>query len=81
MQKDLGRSLRLIAEQGADAFYRGPLADLIVAEMKAGGLITRADLAAYRANVRKPIHGNYRGYDVYAPGPPRRRRNLSCRDA
>jgi gamma-glutamyltranspeptidase/glutathione hydrolase len=71
VQKDLARSLRLIAEQGADAFYRGPIADLIAAEMKAGGgLITRDDLAAYHANVRKPIHGTYRGYDVYAPPPP-----------
>ncbi len=39
--------------------------------MKAGGgLITRDDLAAYRANERKPIHGTYRGYDIYAPPPP-----------
>lgn len=71
IQKDLARSLRLIAEQGADAFYRGTIADLIVAEMKAGGgLITRDDLAAYHAHVRRPIHGTYRGYDVYAPPPP-----------
>lgn len=71
VQKELGRTLRLIAEQGPDAFYTGPIADLIVAEMKSGGgLLTRADLAAYRANLRRPIHGTYRGYDVYAPPPP-----------
>lgn len=71
VQKDLARSLRLIAEQGPDAFYKGEIADLLVAEMKSGGgLITRDDLAAYRANIRKPIHGVYRGYDVYAPPPP-----------
>jgi gamma-glutamyltranspeptidase/glutathione hydrolase len=71
VQKDLARSLRLIAEDGADAFYKGPIADLIATEMKAGGgLITRADLAAYTANERRPIHGTYRGYDVYAPPPP-----------
>jgi gamma-glutamyltranspeptidase/glutathione hydrolase len=71
VQKDLARSLRLIAEGGPDAFYKGPIADLIAAEMKAGGgLITGADLAAYRANVRAPVHGTYRGYDVYAPPPP-----------
>jgi gamma-glutamyltranspeptidase/glutathione hydrolase len=71
VQKDLARSLRLIAEQGPDAFYKGPIADLIAAEMKSGGgLITRADLAGYHANVRRPIHGTYRGYDVYAPPPP-----------
>ncbi|HMF14748.1 MAG TPA: gamma-glutamyltransferase [Gemmataceae bacterium] len=71
VQKDLARSLTLIAEGGADSFYKGPIADLIAAEMKSGnGLITKADLAAYHANTREPIHGNYRGYDVYAPPPP-----------
>lgn len=71
VQKDLGRTLRLIAEQGADAFYKGPITDLIVAEMKSGkGLITREDLAAYQAVAREPIHGTFRGYDVYGPPPP-----------
>jgi gamma-glutamyltranspeptidase/glutathione hydrolase len=71
VQKDLARTLRLIAEQGPDAFYTGPIAEQIVAEMKAGGgLITRQDLADYRAQVRQPIHGTYRGYDVYGPPPP-----------
>ncbi len=71
VQPDLGRTLRLIAEQGPDAFYKGKIADLIAAEMKAGkGLITKDDLAAYKAHARVPIHGTYRGYDVYAPPPP-----------
>jgi gamma-glutamyltranspeptidase/glutathione hydrolase len=71
VQKDLGKTLRSIAEKGPDAFYKGPIADLVVAEMKrGGGLITRADLAGYSAKVRRPIHGTYRGYDVYAPPPP-----------
>jgi gamma-glutamyltranspeptidase/glutathione hydrolase len=71
VQKDLGWALRQIAEQGPDAFYKGAVADKLVAEMKAGGgLITKADLAAYRANERKPIHGTFRGHDVYAPPPP-----------
>jgi gamma-glutamyltranspeptidase/glutathione hydrolase len=35
-----------------------------------GGLITRDDLAGYHADVRTPVHGTYRGYDVYAPPPP-----------
>jgi gamma-glutamyltranspeptidase/glutathione hydrolase len=71
VQKDLGATLRLIADHGADAFYHGPVADLIAAEMSSGGgLITRDDLAAYHANVRQPIHGTYRGYDVFAPPPP-----------
>ena len=71
MQKDLAKTLRRIAEQGPDAFYKGAIAELIAAEMKrGGGLITTEDLAAYEAKARKPIHGTYRGYDVYGPPPP-----------
>jgi gamma-glutamyltranspeptidase/glutathione hydrolase len=68
---DLAGTLRRIADHGPDAFYQGAIADQLVAEMKAsGGLITREDLAAYEAKVRTPIHGTYRGYDIYAPPPP-----------
>jgi gamma-glutamyltranspeptidase/glutathione hydrolase len=71
VQPDLANTLKLIAGQGAEAFYTGPVADLIEAEMKAGrGYITKSDLAAYRAKERAPIHGTYRGYDVYGPPPP-----------
>jgi gamma-glutamyltranspeptidase / glutathione hydrolase len=71
VQPDLARTLRLIAEQGPDAFYTGPVADLLVKEMRgSGGLITKEDLAHYKAVERVPIHGVYRGYDVYAPPPP-----------
>jgi gamma-glutamyltranspeptidase/glutathione hydrolase len=71
IQKDLAKTLRLIAEQGPDGFYKGRVAELLAAEMKRdGGLITTADLAAYQAKARKPIHGTYRGYDVYGPPPP-----------
>jgi gamma-glutamyltranspeptidase/glutathione hydrolase len=71
VQKDLAKTLRLIADKGADGFYKGTVAELLAAEMKRGdGLITTEDLAAYEAKVRKPIHGTYRGYDVYGPPPP-----------
>lgn len=71
VQTDLAATLRLIAEDGPDAFYRGTIADKIAAEMKAGGgLMTKEDLAGYHANVRAPVHGTYRGYDVYGPPPP-----------
>ncbi len=71
VQPDLARTLRLIAAKGPDAFYTGPIADQLVAEMKAGGgLIAKEDLAAYRAMERVPVHGTYRGYDVYGPPPP-----------
>jgi gamma-glutamyltranspeptidase / glutathione hydrolase len=69
--KDLGRTLRLVAEKGPDAFYTGELADLVEKEMTAGGgLITARDMARYEAHDRKPIHTTYRGYDVYGPPPP-----------
>lgn len=71
VQPELARCLDQIAQSGTDAFYRGPIAELLVAEMKAGGgLITKEDLAAYQAQIRTPIHGTYRGYDVYAAPPP-----------
>ena len=71
VQKDLARTLKRIAEQGADGFYKGETADLFAAEMKAdGGIITKEDLASYQAKARPPIHGVYRGYDVYGPPPP-----------
>jgi gamma-glutamyltranspeptidase/glutathione hydrolase len=69
--KDLGCTLRTIAEQGADAFYTGEPARMLVEEMKrGGGLITKDDLAGYKANERKPVHATYRGYDIYGPPPP-----------
>jgi gamma-glutamyltranspeptidase/glutathione hydrolase len=71
VQKDLARTLRRLAEDGPGAFYAGELADLFEREMRqGGGLVTRADLARYEAKERKPVHGTYRGYDVYGPPPP-----------
>jgi gamma-glutamyltranspeptidase/glutathione hydrolase len=71
VQNDLARSLSQIAEQGPDAFYRGEIAEKIAADMIAhDGLITKDDLKNYRAIVRKPVHGTYRGYDIYSMPPP-----------
>ncbi len=71
VQKDLAATLRRIAGHGPDAFYTGPVAAKIAAEVKArGGILTEEDLAGYRAHVRPPVHGTYRGYDVYGPPPP-----------
>ncbi len=71
VQRDLARTLGTIAEQGPDAFYKGKLADLIVAEMKrGGGLITKGDLASYRPVVRKPLTGTYRGFTLVSTPPP-----------
>jgi gamma-glutamyltranspeptidase/glutathione hydrolase len=72
---DLAESLRLIAREGADAFYRGAIAQAIHDDMAAnGGLVTRDDLAAYEARVLPPLGGHYRDLDLvfspYATGGP-----------
>jgi gamma-glutamyltranspeptidase / glutathione hydrolase len=69
-QPDLARTLEAVRDRGADGFYRGPVADLIVAEMaRGGGLITHADLAAYRPLWREPITITYRGHTLYSMPP------------
>lgn len=71
IQKDLARTLRLIAEQGSDAFYKGVIADRLVSEMQAhGGIISKNDLENYRAVFRKPLLGTYRGYEIIGMPPP-----------
>jgi gamma-glutamyltranspeptidase/glutathione hydrolase len=68
---DLGRTLEAIASGGPDAFYTGWIADSIASQMKAnGGLITKADLAAYEAKERTPVRGTFNGYEIIAMGPP-----------
>jgi gamma-glutamyltranspeptidase len=70
VNKDLARTLRAIATQGADPFYRGDIAKNTAAFMKAnGGLITEADLASVQAFEDPPIRVNYRGVDVYECPP------------
>jgi gamma-glutamyltranspeptidase / glutathione hydrolase len=69
-QPDLATTLEAIRERGADGFYQGPVADLIVAEMeRGGGLISHEDLANYRAIWREPIAIHYRGYTIYSMPP------------
>ncbi len=70
-QPDLARTLERVAVYGHDGFYKGETARLIADFMREnGGLITEEDLAAYQARERTPIHGTYRGYDVYGMPPP-----------
>jgi gamma-glutamyltranspeptidase len=69
--KDYAETLRAIARDGADAFYRGDIARRIVDDLQEnGGIISMADLAQYRAIEREPIVGRYRGHTLYAGGPP-----------
>ncbi len=70
-QADLAATLHRIERHGAKEFYTGKTAELIAAEMAAhDGLITRADLAAYRAVEREPLRGHYRGYEIVTMAPP-----------
>jgi gamma-glutamyltranspeptidase / glutathione hydrolase len=70
-QPELAATLRRIAAQGADGFYRGETARLVVEEMRrGGGLITLDDLAGYQAIWRPPVTGVYRGLRVVSMGPP-----------
>ena len=71
IQSDLANTLQLIADNGPDAFYRGAVAEKIVAEMEAGGgLVDAAALAAYEPSVRQPLRGTYRGYEIVTMPPP-----------
>jgi gamma-glutamyltranspeptidase/glutathione hydrolase len=71
IQSDLADTLQLIADKGSDGFYRGAIAEMIVAEMEAGGgLIDMASLAAYKPAVREAIRTTYRGYEVVTMPPP-----------
>jgi gamma-glutamyltranspeptidase/glutathione hydrolase len=71
MQPDLAKTLKLIASKGKDGFYRGEVAQLIARTMKDnGGIMTEEDLAGYKAIIRKPLSGWYRGYQIIAPPPP-----------
>ncbi|EJC3636741.1 gamma-glutamyltransferase [Salmonella enterica] len=71
VQKNLAKSLEMIAENGPDAFYKGAIADQIAGEMqKNGGLMTKEDLASYKAVERTPISGDYREYQVFSMPPP-----------
>jgi gamma-glutamyltranspeptidase len=69
--KDYANTLRAIAKDGADTFYRGEIARKIAADLEANhGIITYADLSQYRAIEREPVSGRYRGHTLYAGGPP-----------
>jgi gamma-glutamyltranspeptidase/glutathione hydrolase len=70
-QTDLATTLKAIGAEGRKGFYEGPVADLIVAEMKrGGGLITHDDLKAYAVAEREPVRGTYRGYEIASMPPP-----------
>ncbi len=71
MQPDLAATLALIAEQGPDAFYRGPIAAAVASASAAhGGVLTKEDFADYAVGKSAPVSCAYRGYLVYSVPPP-----------
>lgn len=70
-QPDLANTLSLIARDGPDGFYRGPIAVAIADEMRRhDGLIDERDLAEYKTVLREPVRGTYRGVEIVSMPPP-----------
>jgi gamma-glutamyltranspeptidase len=68
---DYAATLRTLASEGADAFYRGSIAKRIAADMEAnGGIIGLEDLAQYQVIERSPVSGRFRGLQVFGAPPP-----------
>ena len=71
VQADLAKSLTAISQGGADAFYKGGIADLIVKASSAnGGILAKADFEQYAVRELKPVECSYRGYDIVSSPPP-----------
>lgn len=71
VQRDLARTLRQIAEGGAEVLYRGPLGRAIVKTVRdAGGWLGEADLDGFRPAWQAPIGGSFRGVELLVPPPP-----------
>ena len=69
-QPKLAKTLTLISQKGDEVFYKGEIADWIVEDSKIhGGLITKKDLALYKAKSRNPIETSYRGYRIVSMAP------------
>ncbi|MET0088957.1 MAG: gamma-glutamyltransferase [Candidatus Thiodiazotropha sp.] len=70
-QPDLASTLRRLADQGMDGFYRGEVAQRLVDGVRnAGGIWTLEDLASYRVVEREPVSGRYLGMRVTSAAPP-----------
>ena len=68
---DLAKTLTMIRDNGADAFYKGEVAEAMVkAVQESGGILTMEDLAGYDIKLRTPVSGTYRGYEILSSPPP-----------
>lgn len=70
-QPDLAKSLRLIGEKGASAFYQGELAQKIASTIKSHlGILDEKDLRNYKTKWRKPVQSSFHQYQIYSQPPP-----------
>ena len=70
-QPELAKTLRLLAKDGVDAFYKGPFAARMVKGVRTlGGIWSREDLANYKVLERRPLYGGYRGAHIVSAPPP-----------
>ena len=68
---DLASTLEHIRDKGRDGFYRGAVAEALIAEMRrGGGIISQNDLDRYRSRWLEPVSGTYRGYTIWSMPPP-----------
>jgi gamma-glutamyltranspeptidase/glutathione hydrolase len=66
----LAKTFKLLAEKGSDVYYKGEIGEAVAAAVvKAGGIMSKEDLASYKIEQREPVTGTYRGYTVIAPPP------------
>ena len=71
INEDLALTLEIIAAEGPAAFYEGEIADRIATEIAAlGGILDLEDLKSYRARLRRPVSGSYRGFEIVSAAPP-----------
>lgn len=71
IQKDLAKTLRMISAKGKDGFYKGEIADKIIAQIQSlGGIMTHEDLENYFPVERNPVISSYRDYEIITMGPP-----------
>lgn len=70
-QPECAATLRTIAHEGPAALYEGAIGAAVIATLtRAGGVMTRDDLARYTVRDRAPIVGRYRDHDIIGPPPP-----------
>lgn len=69
-QPGIAKAFRLLASDGPDAFYNGPIGEAVVAAVNnSGGKMSMEDLRGYGMIVQNPVHGTYRGYSIYSTPP------------